>query len=125
MMAFLRTLPNTLWWITLFLAVVAFFTQIGIAVARSGAVSLGSLLAEFIFTLVFLAIPLGIADGTVDNEARSGTPGAASSSSSPWRGYSSSDGSVSLFGYRPCRLTDSRTRLTPTQPPLTSSPGSS
>ena len=60
MMAFLRTLPNTLWWITLFLAVVAFFTQIGIAVARSGAVSVGLLLAEFVFTLVFLAIPLGI-----------------------------------------------------------------
>ena len=55
MMAFLRTLPNTLWWITLFLAVVAFFTQIGIAV------SVELLLAEFVFTLVFLAIPLGIA----------------------------------------------------------------
>src|SRR5919112_5309554 len=60
MMAFLRTLPNTLWWITLFLAVVAFFTQIGIAMARSGAVSVGMLLTEFVFTLVFLAIPLGI-----------------------------------------------------------------
>ena len=60
MMAFLRTLPNTLWGITLFLAVVAFFTQIGIAVARSGAVSAGMLLAEFIFTLIFLAVPLGI-----------------------------------------------------------------
>ena len=60
MLTFLRTLPNTLWWITLFLAVVAFFTQVGIAVARSGAVSVGMLLAEFIFTLVFLAIPLGI-----------------------------------------------------------------
>jgi hypothetical protein len=60
MMAFLRTLPNTLWGITLFLAVVAFFTQIGIAVARSGAVSVGMLLAEFIFTLVFLAVPLVI-----------------------------------------------------------------
>ena len=60
MMALLRTLPNTLWWITLFLAVVAFFTQIGIAVARSGAVSVGMLVTEFIFTLVFLAIPLGI-----------------------------------------------------------------
>ena len=60
MMAFLRTLPNTLWWITLFLAVVAFFTQIGIAVARSGAVSVGMLVTEFIFTLVFLAVPLGI-----------------------------------------------------------------
>ena len=61
MMAFLRTLPNTLWWVTLFLAVVAFFTQIGIAVARSGAVSFELLLAEFVFTLVFLAIPIGIA----------------------------------------------------------------
>ena len=61
MLAFLRSLPKTLWWITLFLAVVAFFTQVGIAVARSGAVSIELLLAEFVFTLVFLAIPLGIA----------------------------------------------------------------
>ena len=61
MMAFLRSLPNTLWWITLFLAVVAFFTQVGIAVARSGAVSVELLLAEFVFTLSFLAIPLVIA----------------------------------------------------------------
>ena len=60
MMAFLRSLPNTLWWITLFLGVVAFFTQVGIAVARSGAVSVQLLLAEFVFTLVFLSIPLGI-----------------------------------------------------------------
>lgn len=57
---FLRTLPNTLWWITVFLAVVAFFTQVGIAVARSGAMSIELLLAEFVFTLIFLAIPLGI-----------------------------------------------------------------
>ena len=60
MMAFLRTLPNTLWWITVVLAVVAFFTQVGIAVARSGAMSIELLLAEFVFTLAFLAIPLGI-----------------------------------------------------------------
>ena len=60
MMAFLRSLPNTLWGITAFLAVVAFFTQIGIAVARSGAVPVGRLLAEFIVTLAFLAVPLGI-----------------------------------------------------------------
>jgi hypothetical protein len=60
MMAFLRTLPNTLWWITAFLAVVAFFTQIGIAVARSGAVSVGRLLAEFVVTIVLLAIPISI-----------------------------------------------------------------
>lgn len=61
MLSFLRTLPNTLWWITVFLATVAFFTQIGIAVARSGAVSIELLLAEFVFTIVFLALPLGIA----------------------------------------------------------------
>jgi hypothetical protein len=61
MLAFLRTLPNTLWWITLFLAVVAFFTQVGIAVARSGAVSVNLLLSEFVFTLIFLSIPLAIA----------------------------------------------------------------
>jgi hypothetical protein len=60
MMAFLRTLPNTLWWITAFLSALAFFTQIGIAVARSGAVSVGRLLTEFVFTVVLLAIPLGI-----------------------------------------------------------------
>ncbi len=60
-MAFIRSLPNTLWWITIFLAAVACLTQIGVAVARSGAVSLELLLAEFVFTLVFLAIPVGIA----------------------------------------------------------------
>jgi hypothetical protein len=61
MMAFLRTLPNTLWWITLSLAVVALLTQIAIALARSGAVGVEQLLAEFAFTLAFLAIPVGIA----------------------------------------------------------------
>jgi hypothetical protein len=60
MLSFLRSLPSTLWWLTVFLATVAFFTQVGIAVARSGAMSLELLLAEFMFTLVFLAIPLGI-----------------------------------------------------------------
>lgn len=58
--AFVRSLPDTLWRITVFLAVVAFFTQVGIAVARSGGMSIELLLAEFVFTLVFLAIPLGI-----------------------------------------------------------------
>lgn len=58
--AFLRTLPDTLWRLTVILAVVAFLTQIGVAVARSGAVSIELLLAEFVFTLVFLALPLGI-----------------------------------------------------------------
>jgi hypothetical protein len=61
MIAFLRTLPNTLWWITLTLAIVAFFTQIAIAVARSGAVGVELLLAEFTFTVAFLALPVGIA----------------------------------------------------------------
>ena len=60
MMAFLRTLPNALWWITAFLSALAFFTQIGIAVARSGAVSVGRLLTEFVVTVVLLAIALGI-----------------------------------------------------------------
>jgi hypothetical protein len=60
MLSFLRSLPNMLWRITAFLAVVAFFTQIGIAVARSGAVSAGRLLAEFVVTVVLLAVPLGI-----------------------------------------------------------------
>jgi hypothetical protein len=60
MKAFLRTLPETLWRLTVLLAVVAFLTQIGVAVARSGAVSIELLLAEFVFTLVFLALPLGI-----------------------------------------------------------------
>ncbi len=58
--AFLRTLPDTLWRLTVILAIVAFLTQIGVAVARSGAVSIELLLAEFVFTLVFLALPLGI-----------------------------------------------------------------
>lgn len=61
MMAFIRSLPNTLWWLTIVLAAVAFFTQVGIAVARSGAVSLELLAAEFVFTVVFLALPVGIA----------------------------------------------------------------
>ena len=58
--AFLRTLPDTVWRLTVILAIVAFLTQIGVAVARSGAVSIELLLAEFVFTLVFLALPLGI-----------------------------------------------------------------
>jgi hypothetical protein len=61
MAAFFRTLPNTLWWITLALAIVALLTQIAVAVARSGAVSVEQLLAEFVFTLAFLVLPVGIA----------------------------------------------------------------
>jgi len=61
MVAFLRSLPNTLWWVTLFFAVLAFFTQIAIAVARSSTVSVTSLLLEFLATLLFLSLPLYIA----------------------------------------------------------------
>ena len=61
MMELIRSLPNTLWWITVFLATMAFFAQVAIAVARSGAVSLELLLLEFVVTLVLLALPLGIA----------------------------------------------------------------
>jgi hypothetical protein len=59
--SFLRTLPQRLWWVTLFFAVLAFFTQMAIAVARSGAVAWELLLAEFTFTVVLLALPVGIA----------------------------------------------------------------
>jgi hypothetical protein len=61
MITFLRSLPNTLWWVTLFLAIMAFFSQIAIAVARSGSVAMQSLLAEFSVTVVLLALPVGIA----------------------------------------------------------------
>jgi len=57
----LRTLPTRLWWVTLFFAVLAFFTQMAIAVARSGVVAWELLLAEFTFTIVLLALPVGVA----------------------------------------------------------------
>jgi hypothetical protein len=59
--SFLRNLPQRIWWVTLFFAVLAFFTQMAIAVARSGAVGWELLLAEFTFTVVLLALPVGIA----------------------------------------------------------------
>jgi hypothetical protein len=59
--SFLRSLPQSLWWVTLFFAVLAFFTQMAIAVVRSGGVAIEQLLAEFAFTLVLLALPVGIA----------------------------------------------------------------
>jgi hypothetical protein len=61
MLAFLRTLPNTLWWITLGLAIVATLTQVAIAIARSGMIAVEQLLAEVTFTIVLLALPVGIA----------------------------------------------------------------
>ncbi|MCL4805967.1 MAG: hypothetical protein KJ046_16855, partial [Anaerolineae bacterium] len=47
MIALLRALPNLLWWVTVFFAVLAFFTQIAIMIGRSGAVALWMLLVEF------------------------------------------------------------------------------
>jgi hypothetical protein len=61
MAAFLRALPDTLWWVTLFFAVLAFLTQIAISFARSGSVAVGQLLAEFVVTIGLLAIPVVIA----------------------------------------------------------------
>jgi hypothetical protein len=61
MAAFLRALPDTLWWVTLFFAVLAFLTQIAISFARSGSVGVGQLLAEFVVTVALLALPVGIA----------------------------------------------------------------
>ena len=61
MLAFLRALPNALWWATLGLAILAIFTQIAIAVARSGAVALWMLLLELVVTVGLLSLPVGIA----------------------------------------------------------------
>jgi hypothetical protein len=61
MTAFLRALPETLWWVTVFFAVLAFFTQIAISLARSGSVGIGQLLGEFVVTLALLTIPVGVA----------------------------------------------------------------
>ena len=61
MLQFLRTLPTTLWWTTLFLAVIAFFTQIAIALGRGGAVAIEMLLLELLVTVALLALPVGIA----------------------------------------------------------------
>ncbi|MCC7024036.1 MAG: hypothetical protein IT338_14525 [Thermomicrobiales bacterium] len=61
MVRMFRSLPNTVWWITVFFATLAFFTQIAIGIARSGAVPWGRLLLEFALTLALLAIPVAIA----------------------------------------------------------------
>lgn len=60
-MRFLRTLPQQLWWVTVFFAVLALITQTAIAFARSGAVAWQMLLLEFILTIALLMIPVGIA----------------------------------------------------------------
>lgn len=50
-----------LWNVTVFFVVLAFFTQIAIALARRGAVPGAQLLVEFILTAVLLGIPLALA----------------------------------------------------------------
>lgn len=61
MRAFIRKLPNSLWNVTIFFVVLAFFTQIAISLARSGAVSGTQLIVEFILTAALLCIPLALA----------------------------------------------------------------
>lgn len=61
MLAVIRALPNMLWWVTLFFAVLAFFTQVAIMVGRSGSVAIWLLLAEFCVTLALLGLPLWLA----------------------------------------------------------------
>ena len=61
MRAFIRKLPNSLWNVTIFFAVLAFFTQIAVALARSGAVPGLQLILEFILTAALLGIPIALA----------------------------------------------------------------
>jgi hypothetical protein len=61
MRAFIRKLPNSLWNVTVFVVVLAFFTQIAISFARSGAVPGGQLIVEFILTAALLCIPVALA----------------------------------------------------------------
>jgi hypothetical protein len=61
MRAFVRKLPNSLWNVTIFFAVLAFFTQIAISFARSGAVSALQLIVEFVLTAALLCIPVALA----------------------------------------------------------------
>jgi hypothetical protein len=58
MRTFFRSLPERIWWVTLILAGLAVFAQLGLAYARSGTTPLEMLLPEFLLTLVFLALPI-------------------------------------------------------------------
>ncbi len=58
MSTFMRSLPERIWWVTLILAGLAVVDQLGLAYARSSSASLETLLAEFLLTLVFLALPI-------------------------------------------------------------------
>lgn len=57
----IRKLPNTLWSVTVFFAVLAFFTQVAVSLARSGAVPGLQLILEFILTIALLCIPVALA----------------------------------------------------------------
>lgn len=61
MVAKLRAIPNALWWVTVFFAVLALFTQLAISVARSAAISWTQLLLEFALTTALLCIPVALA----------------------------------------------------------------
>lgn len=61
MRALIRSLPNSLWNVTIFFAVIAFFTQIAIAFARSSAVPGMQLIVEFILTTALLCVPVALA----------------------------------------------------------------
>ena len=61
MRAFIRRLPDSLWNVTIFVVVLAFFTQIAISLARSGAVPGMQLVVEFILTVALLCIPIALA----------------------------------------------------------------
>lgn len=61
MRAFIRRLPDSLWNVTIFVVVLAFFTQIAISLARSGAVPGMQLVVEFILTAALLCIPIALA----------------------------------------------------------------
>lgn len=61
MLALIRALPNALWWVTVFFAILAFFTQIAIAIGRSGTVAFWMLLVEFCITIAILALPVALA----------------------------------------------------------------
>ena len=61
MAALLRAVPDAVWLVTRFFAVLAFFVQLAILLARSGSVPLRQLLLEFVVTIALLAVPVGIA----------------------------------------------------------------
>jgi hypothetical protein len=61
MRAFIRRLPDSLWNVTIFVVVLAFFTQIAISLARSGAVPGMQLVVEFVLTVALLCIPVALA----------------------------------------------------------------